>query len=102
MGNHDVGRAAGAAADVFEAAVGRDYSASQALAALDVACERFRGADAEFDDLLYDDTPLRRMVERAFDATAEEIAARDSTDPGRDGELWYAVCRRFRDRYGFC
>lgn len=63
MGNHDVGRAMASAAEVFWLAMGeRVPTKEQALAALDKAGERWRGADTEFDDELHEVTPLSRLV----------------------------------------
>ena len=102
MGNHDVGRAMAAAAEAFwagngDAPVDRD----KALRVLDAAGERFRGADAEFDDEFFGETPLSRLVAIAFDATPEEIKSRDGGYD--DGLAWYnGPEARFHDRYQFC
>jgi hypothetical protein len=103
MGNHDVGRAMASAAEVFWIASDGFESPTQekALAALDKAAERFRGADAEFDDEFHGKTPLSEWVALAFGATPEQIASRDTNVD--DGEAWYeGVYRKFRDRYEFC
>jgi hypothetical protein len=108
MGNHDVGRAMASAAEVFWLAMGDTKpTKEQALAALDKMGERWRGADAEFDDELHEVTPLSRLVAIAFDATPEEIADLDGTrDFGRvedAGELWYdGPVTRFRKHFEFC
>ena|ERR1700734_261472 len=101
MGNHDVGRAFTSGADLFWAAVTPETTPSKdlTLRCLDAIGERYRGADAEFDDSLFDEkTPLGRMVAIAFDMTSDEAGS--ETD---DFEAWFmGPCRRFRDRYGFC
>jgi hypothetical protein len=98
MGNHDVGRAlAGAAEGFWEGR--KKATKKQALAFLDKVAERWRGADAEFDDELLDGkgTALGRLVALAFDATPEEAAG------GEDGDLWYeGPYQKFRSRYRFC
>lgn len=100
MGNHSVGEAFAAAAEVFWLVQGTATpSKDVTLAALDVVGERFRGADAEFDDYLRPDEPLGRMVAIAFDATPEEIADEETEDESP----WYEGPEtRFRERYGFC
>lgn len=101
MGNHSVGRAMASAAKVFYLAIGdRIPTHDEALACLDMAAEQYIGADAEFDDELYEDTPLRRLVTIAFDATPAEIAARDAPASARD-DGWYEVIERFSKRYRF-
>lgn len=98
MGNHDVGRAFAAAADVFWLMEPPGGPSKQTtLAALAAIGERYRGADAEFDDELADGTtPLGRMVAIAFDATPEELT------PG-DDDAWYdGPYLRFRGHFDFC
>lgn len=106
MGNHDVGRGMAAGAKAFLGAV-LVPTKEQALAALDSLAEPYRGADAEFDDELHEETPLSRLVAIAFDATPDEIAdLKGEFDGGRvedRGELWYdGPITRFRQRYEFC
>lgn len=103
MGNHDVGRALASAAEGFWAGNGdAEVSKDKALAVLDKAAERWRGADAEFDDEFHGETPLSKLVAIAFDANHQQIASRDG-DYEDDGESWYeGVYRKFRDRYEFC
>lgn len=102
MGNHDVGRAMAAAARAFWIATdGSEPDQATALEALDAAAEDFIGADAEFDDELFGETPLSKLVALAFDATPDEIKSRDTDHD--DGMAWYeGPERRFRDRYKFC
>lgn len=107
MGNHNVGRAmaTGAAAimKVFgDHPIPRQLTVAEALSALDVLAEPWRGADAEFDDELSEETPLSLLVAVAFEATPAELA--DLRGESEDeGELWYkGPCTRFRERYKFC
>lgn len=105
MGNHDVGRAMSAAAKGFWAGNGdAPVTKEKALAVLDAAAEDFIGADAEFDDELHQETPLSRLVEIAFDATAEESAdLRGELETEDAGEIWFdGPYSRFSDRYKFC
>lgn len=102
MGNHDVGRAFAAIADVFwlmEPPGGP--SKATTLAALEAAGERYRGADAEFDDELFDQTTaLGRMVALAFDAQPNELVGNDAED---DGDAWYdGPVTRFRKHFDLC
>jgi hypothetical protein len=95
MGNHDVGRALAGAAEGFWD--GREKATKeQALSFLDKVAERWRGADAEFDDELIDgtSTALGRLVALAFDASAAELS---SWDAWCDGPY-----QKFRARYEFC
>jgi len=100
MGNHDVGRAMGAAARGFWAGNGGEpVSKEKALAVLDAAAEMFRGADAEFDDETFPDEPLGRLMAIAFGPFPPE--GQDVEDD--DGEGWYeGIERPFRERYEFC
>lgn len=104
MGNHDVGRSMAASAEVFWAtmdAVNAKPTKEQALSVLDIAAKNFHGADAEFDDEFFGETPLSKLVALAFDATPEEIDDRDNST--HEGELWYeGPYRRFSNRYRFC
>lgn len=99
MGNHDVGRAMGAAARGFWAGNGdAPVTQEKALAVLDAAGEMFRGADAEFDDELFPDEPLGKLVRIAFGPWTDE---QQSTDT--DGEGWYETIEcPFHKRYDFC
>jgi hypothetical protein len=103
MGNHDVGRALAAGAKGFWAGVGnRIVDQPEALAVLDDLANDFRGADAEFDDEFFGETPLSRLVAIAFDATPEQLADRDDPEANKDGEAWYEVQEQFSARYKFC
>ncbi len=101
MGNHDVGRAFASSADVFWSMVpdGTTPTKEVVLRALEAVGERYRGADAEFDDELFDwTTPLGRMVAIAFDATPEEMVFEtDKECPWYDGPE-----TRFRRHFNFC
>ena len=100
MGNHDVGRAFAAAAEVFWLSnVGTNPSKEAALKALEAVGNRYRRADAEFDDELFDHTtPLGRMVAIAFDATPEEMLPETE-----DASPWYdGPETRFRKHFEFC
>lgn len=108
MGNHEVGRSMSNAAKVFWLVKGdASVSKDEALAAINVAGEDYIGADAEFEDELYEWTPLSRLVAIAFDATPEEIAdLKGELDEGRiedAGELWYdGPVSRFNAHFKFC
>jgi len=95
MGNHSVGNAMSAGADVA-LILKENFTKEEALLVLDRLGEPWRGADAEFDDHAYPDQPLGRLIFAAFGVhTQEQYAA--------DDELWYEeVYRKFRDRYDFC
>lgn len=76
---------------------------AEALAALDAIAEEFRGADAEFDDEFFGETPLSKLVAIAFEATPEQIASRDGEADDDDGDAWCeGVQSKFSDRYKFC
>jgi hypothetical protein len=99
MGNHNVGRAFASCADVFWGIIPEGTATqAQALKALETVGNRYRGADAEFDDELFDqNTPLGQMVALAFDAKPEELEDYD------DGEAWYnGPITRFRQHFQFC
>lgn len=99
MGNHNVGAAFAAAADVFWFMVPEDSTPTmeETLNALELVGNRFRGADAEFDDELIDHTtPLGHMVAIAFEATPEELAQDE------DNDAWYeGPYTRFREYFEF-
>ncbi len=98
MGNHNVGRAMAATADVFWQLAGPTPTKAQALAALDAVGNQFRRADAEFDDHTNPDNPLGRLIALAFDATPAEMP--DGTEDGWD--RWYeGPYTRFSQRYDF-
>src|SRR5882672_8313426 len=99
MGNHDVGRAMAAGAKAVMQALGPDKpSPSKALGLLDTLAEPFHGADAEWDDELFGQTPLALLIAAAFDATDDELAALLKPDDN----LWLnGPYLRFCERYGF-
>ena len=87
MGNHEAGRAMVATAVALS-----QHSDLEPLEILDIACEPWRGCDAEFDDAAWPGTPFGDLLGRAFPGP-------DMSDDS-DGDLWYAhVYRPFRDRY---
>lgn len=99
MGNHDVGQALASVAEVFWQMAGPAPTKEQALAALETAGNRYRGADAEFDDHANPDEPLGRMIVLAFDAKPDELP--DGTEDGWD--RWYeGPYSRFRKHFDFC
>ncbi|MBI1202659.1 MAG: hypothetical protein GC182_09130 [Rhodopseudomonas sp.] len=99
MGNHHVGRAMATAAKVFWVCNGdAPVTKEMALAAIDAAGEEFRCADAEFDDHLFPDEPLGRLIRIAFGPWTDEQEAADL-----DGEGWYETIERpFCQRFEFC
>lgn len=100
MGNHDVGRHFAGGADMFWAVIPEAKATKElTLKSLEALGERYRGADAEFDDHLFDHTtPLGRMVAIAFDVTPDELKPDDD-----DGEYWYeGPVTRFRRHFDFC
>lgn len=106
MGNHDVGRGMAAAARVFWIAKG-DAKVTQELAlkALDAMAEDYRGADAEFDDELHQETDLSELVAIAFNASDKARAFLKGEDDDEETayDEWYAtVYRPFSERYRFC
>lgn len=83
----------------------REPTQAEALNALDTAGDRYRGADAEFDDELNEWTPLSRLVAIAFSATPEEISdlKGETPDDAERGMLWYeGAYSRFRSHFQFC
>lgn len=107
MGNHDVGRALAAAADMFWSLIPEESATkAQALTALEKVGNRYRGADAEFDDELWDqNTPLGRMVALAFGAEPEELVKPVAEQRGDEDpfEAWRnGPETRFRKHFEFC
>ena len=99
MGNHSVGDAIAAGAKGFWFGNGDEpVTKGRALSALDAFAEDFRGADVEFDDHLWPDEPLGRLIGIAFGPwTEEDEKAND------DGDRWYEkIDKPFCERYGFC
>ncbi len=86
MGNHEVGRAMG-----LQAEMALNMRTNQtALELLDVICEPYRGADAEFDGITEPNQPLGLLMAEAF-------------SPEADADRWYEeVYSKFRSRYEFC
>lgn len=105
MGNHDVGRVMAAAAEAYWVGRGEQPAPfkEEALRVLDSIAQNFHGADAEFDDELDSDTPLCRLLVIEFDATPEEVAARDETEDDDIYDKWWdGPLKRFNERYRFC
>ena len=87
MGNHEAGRAMVATAVALS-----EHSDLEPLEILDIACEPWRGCDAEFGDAARPSTPFAELLSRAFPGVDT------SDDP--DGELWYEhVYSPFSERY---
>ena len=83
MGNHQAGRA------MVQTAVALvENTQMEPLAILDIACNPWRGCDAEFDDAAWPGTPFGDLLVRAFPE------AKDDFDEG-DGAYW-----AFSERYG--
>ena len=105
MGNHHVGRAMVATATALA-----EHSGLEPLAILDIACEPYRGADAEFDDEIEPWCPFGQLLIRAFDpnggyktVTLDKPYRRESFVDDATEEAWYEkVYEPFRERYGFC
>ena len=68
---------------------------------LDIACESWRGCDAEFDDERSPDRPFGELLRKAFDpGTLYPLTEHDEDE---EWELWYEnVERPFKERYNFC
>ena len=121
MGNHEVGRAMGRMADIA-----LKFRTNQtALEILDIICEPYRGADAEFEaeDLnnpghqhpeycRYTDPKgsLGVLIKEAFDPTVDWIALQRKAEETKDDdkidefyESWgERVEKQFDVRYEFC
>ena len=102
MGNHNVGRTMAKCAEIFWKINGdKPVTKIQALELLELSANEFHGADAEFDDEFFGETPLSKLVAIAFDATPEEIFERDT--PNEEVCLWYdGPETRFRKHFNFC
>ena len=93
MGNHDAGRAMVATATALA-----EHSELEPLAILDIACEPYRGADAEFDDEIEPEYPFGQLLIRAFDPDGVY-----EDDDDEHWEAWYEkVYDPFQERYEFC
>jgi len=95
MGNHSIGRAFVATAEIAGA---RRLPGETALDVLDLAAERteIAGADAEFDDAPYEEGVFRSLLIEAFKPDY-------SDDEDEDGDLFYEeVYRPFSERYELC
>ena len=73
-----------------------DKTGMTALEILDVACEPYRGCDADFDERQYADHAFGQLLGKAF------LEGDYDPEADEDGEWWYEnVIRRFSQRYGF-
>jgi hypothetical protein len=95
MGNHAVGRAMVAVAEVM---ADRRKPGETALDILDIAADKteIRGADAEFDDAPDVDGPFRSLLIEAF-------GDGDTFEDDDEGERFYdKVYEPFNKRYELC
>lgn len=96
MGNHDAGRAMAQTATAL--ADQREKTGQSPLEILDIACEPYRGCDAEFDDARWYDEPFGRLLLEAFQPGVDYDPSTDE-----DGEWWYEnIERKHSKRYGLC
>jgi len=96
MGNHHAGRSM--VLTTLALVAQREKTGQTPLEILDIACEPYRGCDAEFDDDLWYSTPFGKLVQEAFDPGLIY-----NPDADEDGDWWYEnVSRKFSDRYGLC
>ena len=82
----------------------REKTGQTALEILDIACEPYRGADAEFDDDLVPDTEFGKLVTEAFDPEGK-FAQRAEENPDAEEDWWdddEGPYRKFKDRYSLC
>lgn len=101
MGNHAVGRAMVACAEI---AVERRKDGETALDILDMAADKsgVRGMDAEFDDAFLPGQPMFELVVEAFGD------GEDFSEPDADGEdefwdrFYDGPYAKFNERYGLC
>lgn len=67
-----------------------------ALEILDIACEPYRGCDADFDGSYYHDEPFGQLLQRAFQPKADYDPTADE-----DGDWWWEhVVEPFKKRFG--
>lgn len=98
MGNHSIGRAFVAAAEI---AASRRRENETALDILDEAAIRteIRGADAEFDDAPYEDGLFRSLLIEAFCPDYEPVEDEDGDD---SSDFYDRVYEPFSERYSLC
>lgn len=105
MGNHSVGRSFAATFEALEPMLDQ-LTKEDILKALDKVGEKFRGADAEFDDYTDTSHPLGKALIKAFapeDFPREpnQNASQEEWDEWNDA--WYEqVYEAFQKRYEFC
>ena len=101
MGNHDAGRAM-----VNTALALLDASQDmEPMKILDVACEPWRGADAEFDDEMFWDRPFGQLIQKAFEPPGFDFDPTRVTPEGFrvDEDMWFdQIYEPFRKRYNLC
>lgn len=95
MGNHAIGRAMVAVAEV---AYERRREGETALDILDEAAKRseVNGMDAEFDDAPYEDGPFRSLLIEAF------APGKDFSDDEDGDDFYEEVWDKLRIRYNLC
>ena len=104
MGNHTVGTAMAKAAEI---ALKLRTPEHKALDLLDLICEEWRGADAEFDYYTYldnDEIPaLALLILEAFAPNGLADLERYLSDEEDAQDAWHKeVYTQFRSRYAFC
>lgn len=87
MGNHQAGRAMVLTATALAAQ--REKTGQTALEILDIACNEYKGCDAEFDDSRYEG-PF-------YDLLVEAFGPYDSED---EDEFFEKIIEPFSKRYG--
>ena len=96
MGNHDAGRAMVQTATAL--AEQREKTGQTALEILDIACNPYKGCDAEFDDDQNPEAAFGKLMIEAFAPDGKYDPANDD-----DGEIWWdVVAEPFRKRYELC
>ena len=95
MGNHAAGHAMVSVALNLDA----ENTGMTPLKILDIACEPYRGCDANFDGSAREyDQPFGQLLKRAFLPDAEY-----DPDEDEDGDWWWDhVIEPFRKRYELC
>lgn len=100
MGNHAVGRAMVAVAEV---AAERRKPGESAIDILDEAAERseIRGMDAEFDDAIMPGEPMFDLIIEAF-ANGETFNLEDDDNEDEWDRFYEGPYNAFRERYNLC
>ena len=100
MGNHDAGRAMVQTATAL--AGQREKTGQTALEILDIACQSYKGCDAEFDDATRHGEPFCDLITEAFMPEGGAPEGMDFHNEVGD-EWWYEhIYRPFTDRYKLC